>query len=59
MGCNIPKPKQKDLKLYDPKLQQIVTVPVLFEAKNNPIVKRRLHDQSFSPEQKISSGIHL
>ncbi|KAM3132859.1 hypothetical protein pb186bvf_015007 [Paramecium bursaria] len=45
MGCNVSKQNQnKSIKQYDPKLNQMVQVPVLFNANSNPIVRRRQQD---------------
>ncbi|CAD8171005.1 unnamed protein product [Paramecium pentaurelia] len=58
MGCIIQKQtRQQGIKQYDPKLQQIVTVPVLYDAKTNPIVKRRLQQdgQSQSEQNRTST----
>lgn len=54
MGCSVQKPlPKKDLKQFDPKLNQMVTVPVLYDAKNNPIVRRRQGDNTdISPIKK-------
>lgn len=40
MGCAVSKPKNKDknVKLYDAKIQQMVSVPVMYDPHINPIV---------------------
>ncbi|CAK63618.1 unnamed protein product (macronuclear) [Paramecium tetraurelia] len=53
MGCICQKEtKQQEIKQYDQKLQQIVTVPVLYDPKTNPIMKRRLQQDAQSEQNR-------